>query len=346
MIEIYGLTKRYGDQLLLEEAAFNIKQGEHIGLAGRNGHGKTTLLKIIIGEEVADEGRVAIPKNYRIGYLHQIIDFTEKTVLREACKGLPVDMKTEIWKTEKILMGLGFKKEDFEKEPCIFSGGYQMRIELAKVLVSEPDMLLLDEPTNFLDIISIRWLENFLKTWKGELIVISHDRKFMDSVSTHIIGIHRAKVRKVKGSTKKYYSAIEKEEEIHDKRRINSGKERKQIEEYISSFRAKARRAKSVQSSIKRLNKMEKFDALKNIKTLSFSFNASPFRPPVVMETKNISFSYDESQPYLINNFSLMVERGDKICIAGPNGRGKTTLAKILAGVLEPAEGDLKVTHR
>lgn len=343
MIEIFDFTKAYGEQVLFEDASFNIFAGERIGLVGRNGHGKSTLLKMITGEEDVDGGRKTIPRNYSIGYLPQIVKFTENNVLDEACKGLPLDRKDEVWKVEKILTGLGFKDGELEKEPEIFSGGYQMRIELTKVLVSEPDMLLLDEPTNFLDIISIRWLEAFLKKWKGEFIVISHDRNFMDSVVTHIVGIHRAKVRKIKGKTKKYYTTIAKEEEIHEKRRVNDGKKRKQIEGYISSFRAKARRAKSVQSSIKRLNKMESIDKLGDIRALSFSFNSTPFRPPMVMEAKSLSFSYDRKAPYLINDFSLLLERGDKVCIAGANGKGKTTLAKILAGVIEPVKGFVKV---
>ncbi len=343
MIEVYDLTKTYGKQLLFEKASFNILQGERIGLVGRNGHGKSTLLRIIIGEEASDEGSKNIPSNYKIGYLRQSIEFTEETVLAEACKGLSSEDAEEIWKVEKILMGLGFTEEDFNKSPGILSGGYQMRINLAKVLVSEPDLLLLDEPTNFLDIVSIRWLESFLKTWKSEFIIVSHDRNFMDSVVTHIVGINRGKIRKIKGNTGKYYSSIVKDEEIHEKRRINEDKKRKQIEEYINTFRAKARRAKSVQSSVKRLNKMGKIDKLENIQTLSFSFNSVPFRAPSLMEAKKISFSYDREEPYLIKGFSLLVERGDKICIAGANGKGKTTLAKMLAGVMNSVKGEIRV---
>ncbi|MFH1845970.1 MAG: ATP-binding cassette domain-containing protein [Candidatus Omnitrophota bacterium] len=342
MIEIREITKRYGEQLLFDEAVFNVLQGEKIGLIGRNGHGKSTLLKMVIGEEEPDQGGIVIPKNYKIGYLHQFMDLTEKNVLDEACKGLPLGEEAETWKAKKILMGLGFSNEDLEKSPDIFSGGFQMRIELAKVLVSDPHMLLLDEPTNFLDIVSIRWIEKFLRSWKREFIIISHDRSFMDNVVTHIVGINRAKTRKIKGGTSTYYSFISGEEEIHEKRRVNEQKKRKQIEGYISSFRAKARRARSVQSSIKMLDKMENLDKLDNIQTLGFSFKQADFRPPVVMEAKGICFSYEKNMPYLIDNFDLIVERGDKICIAGANGKGKTTLAKILAGTLKPLKGGIK----
>ncbi len=240
-------------------------------------------------------------------------------------------------------MGLGFTEDDFKKSPGVFSGGYQMRINLAKVLVSEPNMLLLDEPTNFLDIISIRWLEGFLRNWKSEFIIVSHDRNFIDSVTTHIVGINRCKIRKIKGDTGKYYSLIDKDEEIHEKRRVNEEKKRKQIEEYVNTFRAKARRAKSVQSSIKQLDRMGRIEKLESIRTLSFSFNSVPFRAPVMMETTDISFSYSGEEPYIIKDFSLLVERGDKICIAGANGKGKTTLAKVLAGVKEPVKGTIRV---
>ena len=343
MIEIQSLSKAFAEQILFEDVSFTILPGEKIGLVGRNGHGKSTLLKIMMGEEDADSGKITIPKNYKLGYLNQLIKFTEETVIGEAIKGLREDEKEEVWKCEKILTGLGFKKEDFQKDPKIFSGGYQMRIELAKVLVSNPEMLLLDEPTNFLDIISIRWLEKFLRLWRGEFVIISHDRNFVDSVTTHIIGIHRSKVRKVHGNTRKYYSDISMDEAIHEKRRVNEDKKRKQVEEYISSFRAKARRAKSVQSSMKMLDRMGKIDKLDNVDTLSFSFNSAPFRPPVVMEVDNISFSYTREKPYLFNNISLTIERGDKICIAGANGKGKTTFAKILEGELVPVTGFIKL---
>ncbi len=244
MIEAHEISKEYGEQVLFRDATFNILPGERIGLVGRNGHGKSTLLRILCGEDEPDSGEIIVPKNYKMGYLRQRIDFTEKSVLEESCKGLPEAHHSEIWKCEKMLMGLGFTEEDFGKPPEVFSGGYQMRIELAKVLVSEPDMLLLDEPTNFLDIISIRWLEKELKAWRGELVIISHDRNFMDSIITNVIGIHRTKIRKMAGSTDKYYSHMAREEEVYEKRRINTEKKRKQVEGYISKFRVKARRAK------------------------------------------------------------------------------------------------------
>jgi len=342
MIVLHDIKKQYIEQLLFEGVTFNVDSGERIGLLGRNGHGKTTLLRMIAGEEHADEGHIIIPKKYNIGFLRQKIDFSKNVILEEVCSMLPENHETEHWKAKKILAGLGFTERAMSGDPAILSGGYQVRVELAKVLASEPDMLLLDEPTNFLDIVSIRWLEVFLKKWKGELIVISHDRNFVDSITTHIVGIHRKRVRKISGTTAKYYDQILREEEVYEKQRVNEQKKRQQIEGYINSFRAKARRAKSVQSSIKTLDRMGTRDKLENIESVSFKFNSAPFRPPVVMEARGISFSYDGKRPYLINGLSFTVERGDKICIAGPNGKGKTTLAKIITGQLVPVNG--KVT--
>ena len=155
MIKVMNLNKSFGKQAIFEDISFNVNPGEKIGLTGRNGHGKTTLLKMIIGEEHADSGEIVIPKNYSIGYVTQHISFTENTVLAEGCKGLPEEHKDDRWKVEKILSGLGFTPKDMQRNPAEFSGGFQVRLNLTKVLVSEPGMLLLDEPTNYLDIISI-----------------------------------------------------------------------------------------------------------------------------------------------------------------------------------------------
>ncbi|MCX5679365.1 MAG: ABC-F family ATP-binding cassette domain-containing protein, partial [Candidatus Omnitrophica bacterium] len=315
-----------------------------VGLVGRNGHGKTTLFRIIAGEEEPDEGKVFMPNNYSIGYLDQHLKFTKPTVLEEGCEGLgPEEIGSE-WKVEKILSGLGFSEKDFNRNPSEFSGGFQMRIALTKALVSEPNMLLLDEPTNFLDIVSIRWLEKFLRSWKNELIVISHDRDLVDSVTTHIVGIHRGRVRKIKGSTGKYYTQLYADEELYEKRRIQDEKKRKEIMVYVNTFRSKASHAKGVQSSIKKLEKMGKTDKLEEIRTLSFSFNFQPFRAGQMMDVNDLTFSYDGKAPYLISGLNFTVNRHDKICIVGKNGKGKTTLLKLLSGRLKPVNGSVK-TH-
>ena len=342
MISVKNISKRYGTRVLFEDVSFDVLAGEKIGLVGRNGHGKTTLFRIISGEEEPDEGKIFMPNGYAIGYLGQHLTFSKPTVLEEGCQGLhPEEIGAE-WKVEKILSGLGFSEEDFSRNPSEFSGGFQMRIALTKALVSEPNILLLDEPTNFLDIVSIRWLEKFLRSWKNELIVISHDRDLVDSVTTHIVGIHRGMVRKVKGSTGKYYAQLHADEELHEKKRVEDEKKRKHIMEYVNTFRAKASHAKAVQSNIKKLEKMGKTDKLQGIRTLSFSFNYEPFRAQQIIDVNDLTFSYDGKEPYLIAGLNFTVNRHDKICIIGKNGKGKTTLLKLLSGRLKPVSGSIK----
>ena len=344
MISIRNISMRYGARPLFSNASFDILAGEKIGLVGRNGHGKTTLFRIIVGEEGPDEGKVFRPKNYAIGYLGQQLNFTKPTVLEEGCVGLgPEEIGSE-WKVEKILTGLGFREEDLGRKPSEFSGGFQMRIALTKALAAEPNMLLLDEPTNFLDIVSIRWLEKFLRSWKDELIVISHDRDLIDSVTTHIVGINRGLVRKIKGPTGKYYAQLYSDEKTYEKRRIQDEKKRKHIMEYVNRFRSKASHAKGVQSAIKKLEKMGEQGRLEEIRTLSFSFNHKLFHAQQIMEVKDLKFSYNGKEPYLISGLNFTVNKHDKICIIGKNGKGKTTLSKLLAGQLEPVGGSVK-TH-
>jgi len=344
MISIKNITKQYGGRELFSDVSFDVLADERVGLVGRNGHGKTTLFRFITGEEHPDDGKIFKPNNYSIGYLGQHLNFTKPTVLEEGCGGLdPEDLGAE-WKVEKTLSGLGFSKEDFRRNPSEFSGGFQMRIALAKVLVSEPNMLLLDEPTNFLDIVSIRWLERFLRSWKGELIVISHDRDLIDSVTTHIVGIHRGRVRKIKGPTGKYYAQLQADEALHEKRRVEDEKKRKQLTEYINRFRSKASLASMVQSNIKKLEKMGQAEKLSSIRTLSFSFKYEALRAHQVMDLHDLQFSYNAKAPYLISDLSFAVNRHDKICIVGKNGKGKTTLLKLLSGRLKPVSGSIK-TH-
>ena len=341
MINIENLQKSFGGQILFDGLAFKVNARERVGLVGRNGHGKTTLFRIIAGEEAYDGGALTIPKNYRIGIVRQQLDFTEDTILMEGVTGLPETEKDHHWKVEKILAGLGFSQDDMQRHPQEFSGGFQVRLNLAKILVSEPDLLLLDEPTNYLDITSIRWVERFLVGWPHELMLITHDRGFMDKVVTHTVGIHRHKARKIVGDTNKYYSQIAQDEEIYEKTRLNDERRQKEIKQFITRFRAKARLANLVQSRIKTLEKLEKKDKLAQLDTLDFSFRSKAFRGKHVLSVRNASFAYDASLP-LIDNFDLSVNAGDRICVVGKNGKGKTTLLKLLAGALDPQDGEIQ----
>lgn len=340
MISVENITKSYGSYVLFEGAGFKINPKERVGLVGRNGHGKTTLFRLIKKEELPDSGAIIIPRLYRVGCVEQHIEFTEDTVLKEGMKGLPENEKDHFWKVEKILAGLGFSQNDLNANPLDLSGGFQVRLNLAKVIVSEPDLLLLDEPTNYLDITSIRWVERFLVNWPHELMLITHDRGFMDKIVTHTLGIHRKKIRKIAGNTEKYYTQTAQDEEIYEKTRVNDDKRKKEIELFISRFRAKARLANMVQSRVKTLGKMEKKDKLERIKTLDFSFRSAPYHGKRIIGASSISFSYDQNTP-LIRDLDITIGARDRVCVIGKNGKGKTTLLKILAGTLSPQTGQV-----
>jgi len=339
MIRAENLTKSFGERLLFDEISFSLSSKQRVGLVGQNGHGKTTLFQIINGDEQPDSGSVVIPKNYRIVYVKQQLEFTADTALEEGLRALPPQEQDHSWKVEKILVGLGFSEEDFHRHPSQFSGGLQVRLNLVKALVSEPDLLLLDEPTNFLDITSIRWIEQFLNTWPHELLLITHDRSFMDKVVTHTMGIHRRKMRKISGNTARYYNQIAQDEEVYEKTRINDERRRKEVQQFISRFRAKARLANLVQSRIKTLKKMEKKEKLDQMKLLDFSFRSSPFPGKRTLTARNLDFAYERGKN-LIQDFNITIEAGERVCVVGKNGKGKTTLLKLLAGVLAPQAGE------
>jgi ATP-binding cassette subfamily F protein 3 len=338
MIRVENLTKSFGDQVLFDGLDFSINHKQRVGLVGQNGHGKTTLFRMIAGEERPDSGSIVIPKNYRIHYVLQTPEFTADTALNEGISALPEQEKDQFWKVEKILAGLGFGREDFDRHPDEFSGGFQVRLNLVKALVAEPDLLLLDEPTNFLDITSIRWVEQFLSNWPHELMLITHDRSFMDKVVTHTMGIHRRNLRKIAGNTTKYYNQIAQDEEVYEKTRINDERRRKEIQQFITRFRAKARLANLVQSRVKTLKKMEKKDKLEELKLLDFAFRSSPFPGKTILTCSHLAFGYNEQKP-LIKDFNVTIGAGERVCVVGKNGKGKTTLLKLLAGKLAPRSG-------
>ncbi|MDA3896750.1 MAG: ABC-F family ATP-binding cassette domain-containing protein [Desulfobacteraceae bacterium] len=344
MISVDNLSKSFGSSVLFENASFKINRRERVGLVGRNGHGKTTLFKILSGQAEADSGNIIIPKNYRIGYVKQEINFTEKTVFEEGIRGLPEDAASHHWKVEKILAGLGFDKKDLTRSPADLSGGFQVRLNLTKELLSEPDLLLLDEPTNYLDITSIRWIKGFLSQWPREVFIITHDRGFMDSLVTHVLGIHREKVRKFTGNTEKYYLQIAQEEEIHEKTRINEDKRRKEIEVFVTRFRAKARLAGMVQSRVKTLSKLTRSEKLEKFKDLDFSFRSKPFNGKILARIEDLSFGYNPSRK-LISELNLTIGPKDRICVIGRNGAGKTTFLKLLGGIMAPDTGYINYHH-
>jgi ATP-binding cassette, subfamily F, member 3 len=340
MIQADELSKSYGKQVLFEGAGFKINRKERVGVVGRNGHGKTTLFRIIAGLEEPDGGTVSMPRNYRVGYVEQQILFSQPTVKDEAIHSLPPESRDQVWRVEKMLDGLGFARSDWGKDPLELSGGFQVRLNLTKVLLAEYNMLLLDEPNNYLDIVSIRWLEKFLVAWPGELMLITHDRSFMDKVVTHTMAIHRRKIKKIEGDTAKLYTQIALEEETYEKTRINDERKRKEIEQFIAKFRASAQLQGLVESRKKTLVKMGHKDKLETVKSLDFDFAYKKFTGKYVLTAEGLTFGYRKDQP-LLRDFGIVIGARDRVFVVGPNGRGKTTLLKLLAGALVPDAGSV-----
>jgi ATP-binding cassette subfamily F protein 3 len=341
MIQFSKVTKSFGSQELFREASFTLGPRERLGLIGRNGTGKTTLFKMILGLESVDEGQVQIPKNYQIASLSQHLVFHEKSILAEAITSLAPDEKDDVYKAERILMGLGFEREDLEKAPSLFSGGFQIRLNLAKCLLGNPQLLLLDEPTNYLDLLSLRWLRSFLIQFPGEVMLITHDREFLDSVTTHTMGIHRGKIKKIQGGTQKFYEQIALEEELYEQNRQSLDKKKKELESFITRFKAKASKATQAASRVKQLERLESLDELTQLSQMNLSFEFAPIEAKTLLNTSHLTFGYEEGQ-LLFENLSFSLDKKERLAIIGKNGKGKSTLLKIIAQELSPLKGEVK----
>lgn len=344
MIQIQNIKKEFGEQTIFNDASLLIASQERVGIVGKNGSGKSTLFKILLNEEHLDGGNIQIPKNYSLGHLSQHLHFEKDTVYEEACSILKPneDGWLDTHSVEAILFGLGFNQESLNISPTLLSGGFQIRLNLAKVLAAEPNILLLDEPTNYLDIVSTRWLARFLRGWKGELLLITHDKKFMDSVCTHTAVIYQNKFRKIQGSVDKLLETIATEEEVALRTAENDAKKREQLEKVIERFRFKASKAAMVQSKIKAVEKLSNTETPTNTPTLDFSFTEASFPGKRLSKIENLSFAYEKGKD-LISNLSLEIFKGDKIAVIGPNGRGKTTLLNLLASELQPTQGEISL---
>jgi len=338
LIQLTNISKRFGSQELFSNLNFRLNSGDKVGLVGRNGSGKSTLFKLILGEDTPEDGDISIPKGYKIGALKQHLVFSQNTLRDEAARALDEDDKFSFYKVEKILFGLGFTAEDLDKDPLSFSGGYQIRINLAKLLVTQPNLLLLDEPTNYLDILSLRWLKKFLKTFDGEVILITHDRDFMDSVTTHTMGLVRKNLFMIKGDTHKFYEQLKNNDELYQKQKISQDKKRKELEDFIARNKARASTAAQAQSKVKLLEKLEDMDDLSYDSTLQFDFNYKDTPAKVLVDIKNITFGYS-SDNILFKDISFSLEKGETLGIIGKNGKGKSTLLNNIAGELKPLDG-------
>ena len=338
MIQLTNLSKSFGGQTLFRDLNLKMSSKQKIGLIGRNGSGKSTLFKIILDEESHDTGEVLIPRNYKIGTLKQHLVFTEKTVREECSLVLSEEEQYNFYKIEKILFGLGFTAEDLEKDPLSFSGGYQIRINLAKLLATEPNMLLLDEPTNYLDLLSLRWLKQFIRTFDGEVIIITHDREFMDAVTTHTMGIQRKSLHLIQGNTKKYDETLALSDETYEKTRLNQEKKRKELEEFVAKNKARASTAALAQSKQKMLDKMEEMESLESESNLAFNFKYKETPAKITLRAENLGFGYKEDEP-LFQDVTFALEHGKTLAIIGKNGKGKSTLLNYIAGELPEQQG-------
>lgn len=387
MLNVHNLSVSFQGEYLFEEVAFMLNAGDRVGLIGKNGAGKSTMLKLLSRELKPDSGTIAADKDVRIGFLKQDIDFVKgRTILEEAYQAFSeiktleqklddihhqietrTDYESESYhnlldmlsdythrfdliggyqyqgETEKVLLGLGFQRSDFDKLTDSFSGGWRMRIELAKLLLQNNDILLLDEPTNHLDIESIIWLEQFLTTYSGAVVIVSHDKMFLDNVTNRTIEIS---VGKIYDYPKPYSKFLELRQEIREQQlasQKNQEKKIQQTEKLIEKFRAKASKASMAQSLIKKLDKIDRIEVDEEdnaVMNVRFPVSVTPGK--VVLEIDDVSKSYGEKE--VLSHVSLLVERGSKIAFVGQNGQGKTTLAKMIIGETD-YQGTIKLGH-
>lgn len=341
MIIVNKLEKSFGPQLLFEEVSFTIAPGEKVGLVGRNGSGKSTLFRILLGIESAGTGEIQIPKTMKLATVDQHLNFTAPSVLAEAMKALPKEQAHDEYLAEKILMGLGFTAENMKEAPSSFSGGYQVRISLAKALLKEADFLLLDEPTNYLDLPTMKWLADFLRRYKGAVFMITHDRSFMDSVVSSVVGLFEQKALKVKGGTQEYYEGLSLAREQVERMRKSQERKRRELQGFVDRFRAKATKARQAQSRLKQLAKMEIIEELSVEQVMGLRFHYREFKGKTLFEAQDLSFSYPDS-PILFKNLSFNVAPTDRIGIIGKNGKGKSTLLSLIADEQRAKSGEIR----
>jgi ATP-binding cassette subfamily F protein 3 len=369
VISINNLTYHIGSRAIYNAISFDIKAKDKLGLIGLNGTGKSTLLKIVAGNIKPDNGNISIPKDYSIGFLNQdLLSYqTDNSILNVAMEAFDrvVSIQNEIEKlledintnyddklveklcelqetfenlggyeaqskAEAVLEGIGFDTKDLSRPLSSFSGGWRMRVMLAKLLLEEPSLLMLDEPTNHLDIVSIQWLENYLKTYNKAFIVVSHDRNFLDSVITRTVELANSSLQTYNGNYSFYQQEKATRLDLQQKAYKNQQRQIKQTEDFIDRFRAKASKAKQVQSRIKSLDKIDKISSTSD-NNASINFNLKVTRPSgrLISSLKNISKSFRELE--ILNNTNATIERGDKIALIGANGKGKSTLLRIIA---------------
>jgi ATPase subunit of ABC transporter with duplicated ATPase domains len=383
MISFSAINKQYGQQLVFVDASFQLNPGEKVGLVGPNGSGKTTLFRMIVGEEVPDDGDVSVPKRLTIGYFRQDVEEMQgRSVLDEAIAGSgrlgdlhhelealhhamqdpaqadDMDRILERFghvqeeyehldgyaleaQAREVLHGLGFQDDQIEGDVGALSGGWKMRVAMARVLLGRPDVLLMDEPTNHLDIESIIWLEQFLKSYAGALLMTSHDREFMNRIVSRIAEIDSGEIIAYSGN----YDFYERERAIREANQQAAFARQQAMfakeQRFIDRFKSHAAKAGQVQSRIKALDKIDKIVLPKKRNVVKFEFRAPPRSGDQVTVIEDLHKRYGSRVLY--DGFDLIIRRGERWAVMGKNGAGKTTLLKMIAGATEPDSGSVRL---
>jgi ATP-binding cassette, subfamily F, member 3 len=339
MLQVESVSKHYSTKILLSGASAHLRPNSRVGLIGPNGAGKTTLFRMILGEELPDKGTIRKRPRLRIGYLPQELEtITGKTVLDAAHR----DEYPE-HEAKRILMGLGFTEVDFDRLVEKLSGGYRMRVALAHLLLSNPDVLMLDEPTNHLDKPTQRWFEQFLLNSNMTLLIISHDTAFLDRVVTHIWELRHHKIEEYRGNYSSFQELRAERDAQLQASASRQTKEVARVQKFVDRFRYQANKASQVQSRIKQLEKVKMIEIQRDPKRVKFRFPLPAASGRQVLELAGVGKRYGEKIVYDTLDFS--VERGQRIALVGENGAGKSTLLKMLSGVLEPDKGKRTVGH-
>ncbi|MCQ2134957.1 MAG: ABC-F family ATP-binding cassette domain-containing protein [Bacteroidales bacterium] len=388
MISINNLTVSFGSYNLLDDISFHISENDKIGLVGKNGAGKSTIMKLICGMQSPTSGHIDMPNGINIGYLPQIMDHHKgRTVMEETMTAFEAmhaldkelakinaelaertDYESDEYmelinrlndindrislehseppqvRAEKTLLGLGFKDQDFDRKTETFSQGWNMRIELAKILLRSPDVLLLDEPTNHLDIESIEWLEDYLKNYRGSLMLVSHDRRFLDTVTNRTVEVLLGRIHDYKVSYSKYVDLRAERMTQQMAAYENQQKMIEKTEDFIARFRYKPTKSNQVQSRIKALEKLDRIevDETDNA-TLTVKFPPAPRSGDIAFKATDLTVGYP--QKVVFRNAEVEIRRGEKVAFIGRNGEGKTTLMRVIMGQLDPISGEAKIGH-
>ncbi len=353
MLTISKVTKAFGGRTLFEDASLQVNRGDRVGLVGPNGAGKSTLFSLILGEAAPDEGSVAMEKTASVGYLPQEnAPAGDETVLQLACGAKSTTKDAEHdeldWeiepKAKRILAGLAFRESDFQRPSKTMSGGWVMRAHLARLLVQEPDLLLLDEPTNHLDLESLGWFQDYLTGYPGAILMISHDREFLNHMVGSIVEITHRQLVRYRGNWDSYVEQKAARETQQLAAYKNQQREIASLQLFADRFRAKATKASQAQSKLKQIERMEKISApTAREKTVHFRFPQPARSGQRVITLKDVDHAYDDLVVY--RGLTFEAERGQRTVLVGPNGAGKSTLLKLLAGVLPVKHGERELGH-